>query len=121
MSRRPITAARKIRLMKRGQSYATYSGPQILVESIERSLPRLFRRRVVVAGRRVIVEAVVGALVDVPLVGDASSAKRRVELRPAAGDARIELRILGIDRRLDFRRVGRARLKAVEGNRSIEA
>src|SRR5580704_4397584 len=99
-----------------GARYVLRSGPQILVEPIERPLPRLFRRGLVVARRRVIVEAVVGALVDVPFVGNAGSAKRSVESRPAAGDARVEFRILGVDRRLDFGRVDGVRLKAVEGN-----
>src|SRR3984893_5747908 len=124
VSRRPITPAapaRKIRLMELDKSYATSSGPQILVEPIERPSPRLFRRRLVVARRRVIVEAVVGALIDVSFVGNAGSAKRCVESRPAARDARVELRILGVDRRLDFGRVGGVRLKTVKRNRSIEA
>src|ERR1700733_12689038 len=124
VSRRPITPAapaRKIRLMELGQSGATRSSPQIFVEPIERSLPRLFRRRLVVARRRVVVEAVVGALVDVRFVGNASPTERGVEGRPAARDARVELRILRVDRRLDFGRVGRARLKAIEGNCGVEA
>src|ERR1700722_7724794 len=124
VSRRPITPAapaRKIRLMDLGVSDATASGSQVFVEPIERPLPCLFRRRLVVARRRVIVETVVGALVDVPLVGDAGSAERSVERWPAARDARVELRVLGVDRRLDFRRICGARLKAIEGNCSVEA
>src|ERR1700729_3915825 len=124
VSRRPIAPAapaRKIRLMEFGRSDATRSGPQILIEPIERPLPRLFRRRLVVARRRVIVEAVVGSLIDVAFVGDASPAERGVERRPAAGDARIELCILGVDWRFDFGRVGCARLKAIEGNCGVEA
>src|ERR1700678_1089470 len=124
VSRRPITPAapaRKTRLIELDKSYATSSGPQILVEPIERPSPRLFRRRLVVARRRFIVEAVVGASVDVPFVRNASPAERGVERRPAAGDTRVELRILGVDRRLDFRRVGGARLKTVEGNCGVEA
>src|SRR6202042_1990265 len=97
------------------------SSPQIFVEPIERSLPRLFRRGLIVAGGRVVVEAVVGVLVDVALMGDAGAAERRVERRPAAGDARVELSILGVDRRLDFRRVGRVRLQSIEWNGGVEA
>src|ERR1700678_1941861 len=124
VSRRPMTPpapARKIRLMELGQSYAASSGPQVFVEPSERPLPRLFRRRLVVARRRVIVEAVVGARVDMPLVGDAGRTQRRVESGPAAGDARVELTILGVDRRLDFGGIGGAWLKTVEGNRGVEA
>src|SRR5271156_5932628 len=124
VSRRPMTPdapARKIRLMELGKSFATSSGPQIFVEPIERPSPRLFCRRLVVAWRRVIVEAVVSARVDVPFVRNASPAERGVERRPAAGDTRVELRILGVDRRLDFGRVGGVRLKTVEGNRGVEA
>src|ERR1700722_14134136 len=62
-----------------GTRYVLRSGPQILVEPIERSLPSLFRRHLVVARRRVVVEAVVGALIDVSFVGNAGSAKRCVE------------------------------------------
>ena len=48
------------------------SGPQVLVEPIERASPGFFRRRLIVAGGRVVVEAVVGALVDVTLVRNAA-------------------------------------------------
>src|SRR5580698_4968845 len=49
-------------------------GSQIFVEPINGPLPRFLRRRLVVARRRVVVEAVVGVLVDVALVGHASRA-----------------------------------------------
>src|ERR1700733_14820285 len=106
----PAAPARKIRLMKLYQAGGAGSGAQISVEPIERPLPRFFRRGLVVARRRVVVKAVVGALIDMRLVGDASPAERRVECRPAAGDARVELRILRVDRRLDFGCVSGVRL-----------
>src|SRR3984885_7392389 len=117
----PAAPARKIRLMKLYQAGGAASGAQIFVEPIERPLPSFFRRGLVVARRRVVVEAVVGVLVDVPLVGSAGPGESGVERRPAAGDARVELSILGVDRRLDFRCVGGVRLEAVERNRSVEA
>src|SRR5215831_18610085 len=44
---------------------------QVFVEPVERALPGLFGGGFVVARRGVVVEAVIGALVDMPFMGDA--------------------------------------------------
>src|SRR5208337_4234202 len=87
--------------------------PQISVEPLQRPPPRFLGRRLVVAGGGVVVEAMVGALIDVGLVRDAGRRQRGVEGRPARGDALIEFAVLGVDRRLDFRDVASRGLDAV--------
>ena len=110
-----------VRSRREGEAVAlARSSAQIFIEPVERSSPGLFRRRLVVGGRRVVVEAVVGVLVDMPLVGNAGLGKLGVERRPAAGDAGVQLAILGVDRCLDLRCVGGVRLEPVERNRSVE-
>src|SRR5277367_4772631 len=124
VSRRPMTPAapaRNIRLTRFRQLRLTEpSCPQIFVEPIDRPPPGFFGRRLIVARRRVVVEAVVGAFVDVTLVRDARLGEGGVEGRPAAGDTLIEFAILRVDRRLDFRRVGRVRLEAIEWDGGVE-
>src|SRR5271163_4261929 len=117
----PAAPARNIRLTRLRQLRLTEpSGPQIFVEPIDRPPPGFFGRRLIVAWRRVVVEAVVGAFVDVTLVRDARLGEGGVEGRPAAGDTLIEFAILRVDRRLDFRRVGRVRLEAIEWDGGVE-
>src|SRR5579871_4363660 len=111
----PVPPARKIRLTRlRELRLGRPSGAQIFVEPIDRPLPRFLRRRLIVARRRVVVEAVIGALVDVSLVRNVRLTKGRVEGGPPAGDALIELAVLGVYRRLDLLRVGGVRLQSVE-------
>ena len=55
------------------------SGCQILVEPIQRVLPGFLGRCFVVTGRRVIVEAVIGGLVDVTLVRHVRGVERGIE------------------------------------------
>src|SRR5271155_3233071 len=123
-SRRPITPAapaRKIRLTGLCPPWRREpSGAQIFVEPIDRPLPGFLCRGLIVARRRVVVEAVVGALIDMALVRNARRVKSGVERRPAAGDAPIELAILGVERGLDLCRVGGVRLQAVERHGGVE-
>src|ERR1700756_4693625 len=69
---------------------------EVLVEPGERAVPGFLGGGLVVAGRRVVMEAVVGALVDMALVRDLRGRELLVESFPARGDAGIELAILGI-------------------------
>src|SRR5205823_901589 len=55
---------------------------QVFVEPIERVLPGLFRGGLVVARRRVVVEAVIGAFVDVSIMRHVGFAERLIESRP---------------------------------------
>src|SRR5690349_9645653 len=55
--------------------------PQILVEPVERVLPRLLGGGLVVARRRVVVEAVLGAFVDMALMHHLGLGQRLVEGR----------------------------------------
>ena len=65
------------------------SAAQVLVEEIDRALPRELRGGFVVARRRVVVEAVLGALVGEGLVRLAVGLERRFVRRPSLIDARI--------------------------------
>ncbi len=67
---------------------------QVLVEEVERTLPGKFGRCFVVAGRGVVVEAVIGALVHLARVDYVIGVERRFKRRPAAGDSRVERRIV---------------------------
>src|ERR1051326_7501371 len=93
---------------------------QIFVEPVERALPRLFGGRFVVARGRIVVKAVIGAFVDVPLMRHVGFAERLVEGRPAARDTLVELAILRVDRRLDLGRVLGLWLRAVERHAGVE-
>src|SRR5580692_8757122 len=90
------------------------SGPQVLIEPIHCALPSFLGGSLVVTGRRVVVEAVIGALVDMSLMWHLRLGQRRVEGRPSVGDARVLLAVLRIDRRLDLGRIGGARLRPLE-------
>src|SRR6202023_1975934 len=71
-------------------------------------------------GPQVVVEAVIGALVDMTLVRHLRLRQGGVEGGPSVGDARVEFAVLRIYRRLDLGRVGSARLSSVEGNSSSQ-
>lgn len=79
-------------------------------------LPRFFGGGFVVTGGRIVVKAVIGALVDMTLVRHLRLRQGGIEGWPSVGDARVELAVLRIYRRLDLGRVGSARLSSVEGN-----
>ena len=83
-------------------------------------LPGLFRGGLVVARRRVVVEAVIGAFVDVSLMRHVGFAERLIESRPSPRDALVELAVLRVDRRLDLGDVLGLRLRAVERYRGVE-
>src|SRR5215471_795255 len=75
---------------------------QILAEPLKRTLPCQPGRRVIVARRGVVVEAVVGALVNEPLVRHVRSRECGIKIRPSRGYARVKLAILRKERRLDL-------------------
>ena len=72
------------------------SGPQVLVEPIECALPSFLGGSFVVTGRRIVVEALIGALVDVPLMRHLRHGQRGIEGRPSVGDARVQFAVLRI-------------------------
>src|SRR5690606_31540219 len=80
------------------------------------AFPCELRRRFVKARRRVIVETVRGAGVDVGLVGLAVLPERRLEIRPGGVDAGIVLGEVQQHRSLDARYILRPCLAAVERN-----
>src|SRR4029077_16067540 len=88
---------------------------QLLVEVGERPLPRELRRRRVEAGRRVVVEPVLGSGVDVTLVAPLGGFERRFVGRPAGVDALVDVGGLNQERGLDLRHVLEIRGAAVEG------
>src|SRR5689334_8534100 len=63
------------------------SGPEVLREEIERALPRELRRRLVVARRRVVVEAVLRIRIDVGMVLHVMRGEHLLEGGPRVGDA----------------------------------
>src|SRR5579862_9132012 len=82
------------------------SGPagrsQVFVEPIERALPGELGGRVVVTRRRVVVEAVIGTLVDIAFVGDVGGRQGGIEGRPSRGDAGVEFAVMRKQRRFDL-------------------
>src|SRR5207249_10560086 len=103
-----VTIARS-HLLIRGSA----AGSQVLVEEIDRALPRQLGRRLVIARRRVVVEAVVGAGVHELLVLDVVRLQRLLEVWPSGVDAVVEPAIVNEQRRLDLRHVFRLRLASV--------
>src|SRR5882757_9603449 len=102
--------ARRLRLpltppLPAGERRRRKSRPQVLVEPIERVLPGFFGCCVIVTGRRVVVEAVIGTFVDMSLVRHLRRGEGGIERGPSVGDARVELAILSVDRRLDLGRL----------------
>src|SRR5258705_13028522 len=89
-------------LLNKSKPDAGGSGFQIFVEPIKRVLPGFFCCRFVVTRGRVVVEAVIGALVDMTLMRHVVGGERRIKGFPSAGDALVELAILRIDGRLDL-------------------
>src|SRR5882672_12352867 len=122
-SNRPLLAKRE----ERPQSYDwsrsrtspntdRFSSFQIFVEPIQRVLPGFLGCGLVVTRRRVVVETVIGALIDVTFMWHVVGRERRIEGFPSAGNALVELAILRVDRRLDLGGVFRAGLHPIEGN-----
>src|SRR3954447_13450836 len=94
-------------------SYASGRRFEVFVEPGQRALPGEFGSGLVIARRRVIVEAVVGGFVNVTFVNHLCGRQCLVEGRPSRIDALVEFAIMRRDRRLDLGRVFRARLAAV--------
>src|SRR5271169_4754243 len=94
------------------------SAPQVLVEPIQRALPCLFSSGVIVPGGRVVMEAVIGAFVDVTFVRHVRLSEISIERWPPPGGAGVEFTVLCIYRRLDLGRLGSAGLSSIEWNRS---
>jgi hypothetical protein len=65
----------------------------VLIEEIQRALPGEFGRGFVVAWRRVVVESVIRAFVQVCGVGDVVGFQRFLLSGPARSDARVQRRI----------------------------
>ena len=65
-------------------------------------MPSQFGGLLVVARRRVVVKAVVGAFVEVDLIGDVVGLKRLFVGRPSGVDAPVEAGVVNQERRLDF-------------------
>jgi hypothetical protein len=63
---------------------------QVLVEPVQRVLPSLLCSDFVVSAGRVVVETVVGALLDLTLVRHMGFRQRSVESRPPIGDPLVE-------------------------------
>src|ERR1700733_14839023 len=95
-----------------------YSAPQILVEKIKGTLPGKCSSGFVIPGRRIIVEAMIRADVNVPGVGHVIGLERRLISRPTVGDARIQRSIVKKQRRLDLGDVLSVGLTAVKRYRS---
>jgi hypothetical protein len=92
------------------------SAAQPRVEEVDRAAPGEFRRGLVVAGGRVVVEAVLNAGIDEGFVGDLRVLQRRLIGRPASVDAIVDARVMDQQRRLDVLGLFRLRLAAVEGH-----
>src|SRR6266571_5464484 len=78
------------------------SSPQVFVEKIERTLPGQLGSGLVITGCRVVMEAVVGALIHVGGVGLMVFLQGFLVRRPARIDALIERRIVQQERSLDL-------------------
>jgi hypothetical protein len=100
--RSPVPAHRPRRHLTRFRAPSSLP-PDVLVEELERSLPRELRGRFVVARRRVVVEAVLRALVHEHLVLLVVRLQRRLVRRDAAFDALIVAGVVQHQRRLDLR------------------
>src|SRR5262245_41355520 len=91
--------------------------PQLLLEELDRPPPRQIRRLLVVARvRRVVVEGVVGAFVDVDRVLLAPSVERFLEGVDSGIGAVVEPGIMQQERRLDLAGILGLRLAAVIGD-----
>ena len=66
--------------------------------------------------RRIVVEVVIGGLVDMSLLRHARRGKGFTKCFPSVGDPGVEFTLPGINRRFDLGRVGSIWLCAVEGN-----
>src|SRR5215207_8934468 len=93
---------------------------QVLVEERDRPLPRQLRRRLVVARRRVVVEAVLRAGIEEALVPDAGRLERLLERGPARVDALVHLGRLDQQRSLDLRNVLDVRGRTIERHAAAE-
>ena len=95
-----------------------WSAPQILVEKIESTLPSKLGSGFVITGRRIVMEAMIRAVVNVRGVGHVICLERRFVSRPSTGDARVQRSIVKQEGRLDLGGILGTGLTAVEGNRS---
>src|SRR5688500_16314529 len=88
----------------------------VLVEERDRPLPRQLGRGLIVARRRVVVEPVLSARIQIAFVTNIGRLERLLECRPARVDAFVHLGRLDHQRSLDLRDVRNVRRGAVEGN-----
>src|SRR5678815_1652695 len=88
---------------------------QVFLEKLDGARPRLLRRRGVVAGRGVVVEAVLRAGVEEDLILLFVLLERLLVRGPARIDPLIGLRVVDEQRRLDLQHVLGRRLVPIEG------
>src|SRR5258706_7573124 len=86
---------------------------ETLLEQRDRTIPRQLRLRLVIPRRRVVVEAVLRARIDVHLVAHAGRLQRLLIGRPHLVDARVILGVVDGERALDLRHVGGGRCRPV--------
>src|SRR5712692_998787 len=79
---------------------------QVFVEEIESALPGKLGRSLVIARRRVVVEAVIGALIHMHGVGNVIEFERLFVGGPCSVDTRVQGCIVKQQRRLDARSHG---------------
>src|SRR5262245_23987658 len=79
---------------------------ELLLEERDRPLPGELRRGLVVAGRRVVVKAVLCARIEIGLVRQAGGLQGGFESRPHGVDPLVVLRVVHQERHLDLRHAG---------------
>src|ERR1044072_1393587 len=102
---RPATLRGASRFLRIG--YRRTPSGEVLLEERDRPIPGEFRRRLVIARRRIVVKAMLRAGIHVHLVWHARGLQRLLVFRPHRVDALIVLGVLDQERRLDLRNARR--------------
>jgi hypothetical protein len=92
--------------------------PEVLIEKIESTLPRQLGSSLVVTWRRVVMETMIDALINVRGVGNVICLKRFLVGWPSRRDTSVQRCVVKQKRRLDPGSVRGRRLPTVECNRS---
>jgi len=95
--------------------------PQLVVEEFHRTQPGQLRSSLVVAWGRVIVEAVLGASIDIRLIFDPGRFQRRLECRQPGENALVLFSVVDQQRCLDARDLLRGWGAAIERYRRAQA
>src|SRR5258706_1571169 len=90
------------------------SGGHVLLEEGDRARPGKLGRSLVIAGRGVVMEAVVGVRIHVHLIFDAGGLECLFIIRPAGIDTLVERGVVKQERSFDLRRIGGPGRRAVE-------